>query len=106
MLQLLRLALRDGGVKQRQVHRDIRIHMGHIHKLLPHIQLHRQLLPAFPDQSGLLTFPRLYLAANKFPKQPPGLVGRSAADEKSVFPPDQRRHHFRDLHSLTCFFFR
>ena len=67
MLDHLGLSLRDGGVEEGQMHRDIRVDVGHIHKHILNRQPHRQLLPAFPDQGLLLRFSRFYLAACKLP---------------------------------------
>ena len=104
MLQQFGRSLLDGRLKKVQTHRDIRIHVGHFHKQLPNGQADIQFFPAFPAKSLRMTFSGFHLAAYEFPKQTPGLVGRSLADHKPVFLPDQRCHHFRYIHISTHFF--
>ena len=101
VLQLPGLSLRDGGVKEGEMHRQIRIDVGEFCEDLPHPDGDAQLLPALPDQGFLFGLPRFHLTAHELPEESPGLVGGPLAGQEPVSPPDQRRHHLHGFRHKT-----
>ena len=87
----------NGAVKQGQANQHIRVIVEFLKEPTAHVHLDGQLLGALPGQSLGRGLPWLYLAAYKFPEQPPGFVGRPLADQKSVLLPDQGGHHIHRL---------
>ena len=98
VLQLLGYALPNRSMKESQVYRQIRVFMGHVHKLVSHLQRNGQFLPTLADESLLFCLARFHLSAHKLPQQSSGFVGRALAGHEFVVIPNQGSHHF--CHSL------
>ena len=84
MLQLPGLSLRDGGVKEGEMHRQIRIDVGEFCEDLPHPDGDAQLLPALPDQGFLFGLPGSTLPPTNSQRSPRALwAGRWQARNRS-----------------------
>ena len=67
MLQKLRHALGDLGVKQRKMHRNIRIFVDNIHKYIAYRHSNSKFFLAFTDKSLFFCFTRFNFSTNKLP---------------------------------------
>ena len=102
VFQLLRFALCYCSVEQRQMHRQIRILMDHIHKDITNSQRHRKLFSTLADKGLLFGFPWLNLTANKLPEEATRLVRRALADHEFIALPNEGGYYF--YHKSIVFF--
>ena len=94
MLQLLRNAFGNGGVEQRQMHRDIGIFVDNINEHIANGQRDGKLFTAFPNECLFFGFAGLHLAADKLPEKPSCFVRRALADHEFVALPNESRYYF------------
>ena len=92
-------AFGNDAVIETQADGHVGIFVKYLHERLVDFHGHIQFLSALPDEGLFVSLSGLHLAAYEFPKQPSGLVWRTAADEKLVLLPEEGGHH---VHRLTA----
>ncbi len=93
MLQIVRSADSNGGIKQGQTNREVRVGMQYLHKNISNREGDTQLLPALADEGLLFNFPRVHLAPNKLPQHSSGFMGWALADQEPIPVPNQGSYH-------------
>ena len=94
MFQLLWNAIGNGGVEQRQMHRNIGIFVDNIHKHIADGQRDDKLFPSFPNECLFFGFAGFYFTANELPKKSSCLARRALTDHKLFTLPDESRYYF------------
>ena len=94
MLQLLRLALCDFRMKERQMDGQIGVFMHNLHENRADCDRNAELLPTFADERRFLCLSLLHLAADKFPQKPSCFICRTLTGKKFISVPNECRYHF------------